>query len=179
MPEPTPLIIQKDVGRRKKPAVHPIHMRYTAVLVLLKKFVANILRSMSQNNLPEAEMVKDALVIYPSPDNADNSSPQDSPVQIQAATVTNAVMIPEYSVVRLEWAVSNVPPPVLGLTSSATNQDLYWTGLTNVLYDVESTTNLLSLSTWATLGRVLNSTTNLNFIDWDTDLQRFYRLTVP
>ena len=42
---------------------------------------------------------------------AENDSPQISPVQIQSTTATNTVTIPEYSVVRLEWTVFNVPQP--------------------------------------------------------------------
>ena len=71
---------------------------------------------------------------------ATNSSPQNSPVQIKTATVTNSVTIPEYSVVRLEWTISNVPPPTLALTLSQTDQNLHWTGQTNVIYNVQGAT---------------------------------------
>jgi len=53
-----------------------------------------------------------------------NSSPQDSPVQIQSNTVTNAITVPEYSVVRLEWSVIAVPPPTLTMVVASRMQNL-------------------------------------------------------
>jgi hypothetical protein len=106
-----------------------------------------------------------------------NSSPQNSPVQIQSATATNAVTIPGYSVVRLEWTVSDVPQPILAVTVSNQSQSLRWAGLTNVTYNVQGVTNLLG--SWTTLGRVANAATNFGFTNWSSDLQRFYRLAVP
>jgi len=108
---------------------------------------------------------------------ATNSSPQNSPVQIKTATVTNSVTIPEYSVVRLEWTVSNVPPPKLAVTISNQIQHLHWLGNTNCIYNVQGVTNLLG--TWITLGRVANTTTNFGFTNWNAVQQQFYRLGVP
>jgi hypothetical protein len=107
-----------------------------------------------------------------------NSNPTTpSNIVIQAATVTNAVSIPEYSVVRLEWTVSNVPPPLLGMTASSAAQNLRWAGLTNVVYNVQAATN--PWSGWTTLGRVANTQTNFGFTNWNAGSQQFYRLAVP
>jgi alpha-L-arabinofuranosidase len=108
---------------------------------------------------------------------ATNSSPQNSQVQIKTVTVTNSVTIPEYSVVRLEWTVSNVPPTTLAVTISNQIQNLHWLGNTNCIYNVQGVTNLLG--TWITLGRVANTTTNFGFTNWNAGQQQFYRLGVP
>ena len=108
---------------------------------------------------------------------ATNAPPPNSAVQIQTASVTNVLTIPEYSVVRLEWTVFNVPPPTLALTLSPTNQNLHWTGLANVIYNVQGVTNLLG--SWTTLGRVANTATNFGFTNWNAGPQQFYRLAVP
>ncbi|SPE58941.1 conserved exported hypothetical protein [Verrucomicrobia bacterium] len=108
---------------------------------------------------------------------ATNSSPQSSPVYIQTATATNPVSIPEYSVVRLEWAVAGVPAPRLALTASRATQSLRWAGLTNVVYSVQGATS--PVSAWSTLGRVANAATNFGFTNWNSGPQQFYRLAVP
>ena len=107
---------------------------------------------------------------------ATNAPPPNSAIQIQSQLTNNPVTIPEYSVVRLEWTVFNVPQPVLGLTSTNTAFTLQWTGLTNVTYAVQATTNF---GTWATLGKVAGTQTNFTFIDPNTGTLRFYQLTVP
>jgi hypothetical protein len=108
---------------------------------------------------------------------ATNAPPPDSAVQIQSQLTNNPVTIPEYSVVRLEWTVFNVPPPSLSLTVSNSTQNLRWTGLTNVTYRVQGATNLMS--TWSTLGSVANPQTNFGFTNWNTGAPQFYRLEVP
>jgi len=108
---------------------------------------------------------------------ATNPSPQNSPVQIESTTATNTVTLPEYSVVRLEWTVFNVPNPALAVTVSNSTQNLFWAGLTNVIYNVQGATNLLG--NWATLGRMANSTTNFNFTNWNSGPEQYYRLTIP
>ncbi|MGA2248846.1 MAG: hypothetical protein ABSH48_28150 [Verrucomicrobiota bacterium] len=100
-----------------------------------------------------------------------------SNIVILTATVTNAVSIPEYSVVRLEWTVSNVPPPVLAMTASSTTQNLRWAGQTNVVYNVQASTNLSS--GWTTIDRIANTQTNYGFTNWNAGSQQFYRLAVP
>jgi hypothetical protein len=105
-----------------------------------------------------------------------NSNPPSNNVVIETATVTNTVTIPQYSVVRLEWTVFNVPPPALGIAASPPHGALQWTGLTNVTYDVDATTNF---DAWATLGKISSAQTNFNFIDPSPSTYRFYRLTVP
>jgi hypothetical protein len=109
---------------------------------------------------------------------AENDSPQNSPVQIQSTTATNAVTIPGYSVVRLEWTVFNVPQPVLGLVSSNSLHTVQWAGLTNVTYNVQGVTNLLN-NTWPTLGKVSSARTNFNFTDPSTSSVGYYRLIIP
>ena len=88
-----------------------------------------------------------------------------------------SVMIPQYSVVRLEWQVFTVPPPALTVTVSNPMQNLRWVGLTNVNYAVQGTTNLLG--TWTTLGHLANSQTNFNFTNWNSGAWQFYRLAIP
>jgi hypothetical protein len=105
-----------------------------------------------------------------------NTSPDISPVVIQTQTATNPVMIPQYSVVRLEWTVFNVPAPTLNGIETDSAFILQWAGLSNVLYSVQTSANL---TTWATLGKVTNAGTNFSFTDYNTETARFYRLLVP
>jgi len=105
-----------------------------------------------------------------------NANPPVNNVVIQTNTVTNSVTIPEYSVVRLEWTVFNVPKPLLGIASPPLARTLKWAGLTNVMYEVEGTTNF---ATWATLGKIVGNQTNFSFTDPDSGTRRFYRVTVP
>jgi hypothetical protein len=109
--------------------------------------------------------------------NATNSSPTNSPVQIQTATVTNVVTIPQYSVVRLEWPAFSVPTPTLALTTANQSQQLQWNGVTNAVYNVQGETSLNG--TWTTLGRVANTQTNFTFTNWSTNAQQYYRIAVP
>jgi hypothetical protein len=106
-----------------------------------------------------------------------NAPPPDSAIKIQSQLTNNPVTIPEYSVVRLEWTVFNVPPPSLAVTASNAVQTLRWAGLTNVTYNVQGVTNLLG--TWATLGKVSNNRTGFVFTNWNTGRLQFYRLVVP
>jgi len=106
-----------------------------------------------------------------------NSPPPSSAIQIQTGTTTNPVTIPEYSVVRLEWTVFAIPQTALSLTVSNSTQYLQWPGLTNVVYSVQATTNLLS--DWSTIGRIANTQTNFSFTNWYSGPQQFYRLAVP
>ncbi|SPE54175.1 conserved exported hypothetical protein [Verrucomicrobia bacterium] len=106
-----------------------------------------------------------------------NMPPPDSAVQIQTATVANPVTIPEYSVVRLEWTVFRVPPPMVTLNVANSSQRLRWQGQTDVMYSVQGATNLLA--GWSTLGKATNSATNFTFTNWNSGPQQFYRLAVP
>jgi len=108
---------------------------------------------------------------------ATNSSPQLSPVQIQTNSVSNPVMIPEYSVVRLEWTVFNVPAPALSLIATNSTQVFAWTGLTNVTYSLQGKTNLTSA--WSTLGKVASTQPGFSFTNWNSGAMQFYRLVVP
>jgi hypothetical protein len=106
-----------------------------------------------------------------------NSNPPVNNVIIRSATVTNSATIPKYSVVRLEWTVFTVPPPALAITVSNGTPDLQWTGLTNVIYNVQSLPGLLGA--WTTLGRVANTQNNFSFTNWTSAPQQLYRLAVP
>ena len=103
--------------------------------------------------------------------------PAANNVAIQSGTATNVVMIPEYSVMRLEWTVFSVPPPMLALSVSGPAQTVSWAGLTNVTYAVQGTTNLQS--TWPTLGKVANTQTGFSFTNWNSGPQQFFRVLVP
>jgi len=116
--------------------------------------------------------------VFGSDPQATNTAPQSSPVQIQTATVTNLVTIPEYSVVRLEWTVFKVPPPVPGAVVSNGLPVLRWPGLTNVVYAVQAASNLPTAA-WPTVGKVAGVNTNFNFTDPVPGKMRFYRLAVP
>jgi hypothetical protein len=106
-----------------------------------------------------------------------NSNPPSNNVFIQSMSVSNSVTIPQYSVVRLEWTAFSVPRPVVGIAYSNTVPALHWLGLTDVLYDVQGTTNLLGL--WLTLGKVASTQTNFDFTDPVSNGMRFYRVTIP
>ena len=106
-----------------------------------------------------------------------NTNPATENVVIQAQMATNPVTIPEYSVVRLEWTVLDVPRPALTATVTDGVQILRWAGLTNVIYNVEAATNLPG--SWTTLGRVVGAQTNLAFTNWNVGARQFYRLVVP
>jgi hypothetical protein len=106
-----------------------------------------------------------------------NANPPLNNVVIQTNNATNSVLIPEYSVVRLEWTVFNVPPPALAITASPATQNLRWSGLGGVTYAVQGATNLGSA--WTTLGSVAGTQTNFNFTNWHSGARQFYRLVVP
>jgi hypothetical protein len=148
-----------------------------------KRYV--VLTNKSATNAP-VQIVQDGVAITnqfletfvtSSDPSTTNTPPPNSAIQIQSQMTNNPVTIPEYSVVRLEWTVFNVPQPSLSIKASNSTQNLQWTGLTNVTYSVRGSTNLLS--TWATLGSVANTQTNFSFTNWNSGAQRFYRLAVP
>lgn len=106
-----------------------------------------------------------------------NSNPPANNIGIETNIVSNPFMVPEYSVVRLEWTVFNVTNATLALAASNAVQDLSWNGMTNIVYNVQGVTNLFG--TWMTLGRIANTQTNFVFTNWNSDPQQFYRLVVP
>lgn len=130
----------------------------------------------TQDNFPLTNQLLETFVTGNDP-SVTNQPPPNSAIEIQSQWTNNPVTIPQYAVVRLEWTVFNVPPPSLSITVSNENQNLEWTGLTNVTYNVQGTTNLLS--TWATLGKVANTRTNFSFTNWNPSAQQFYRLAIP
>jgi hypothetical protein len=106
-----------------------------------------------------------------------NSNPPPNNVQIQTQTGGNPVTILPYSVMRLEWQVFDVPQPSLTLNVSNPIAILHWTGLTNVTYTVQRSTNLLSA--WSTIGWNPAAQTNLASTNWLIGPLQFYRLAVP
>ena len=109
---------------------------------------------------------------------ATNTSPTLSPIFEQSQMTNNPVTIPQYSVVRLEWQDFAVPAPVLSAAAASQGSHvLEWPGLTNVVYNVDFTTNLLG--TWATAGKIADTQTHFSFTDYNSNNPIFYRLTVP
>jgi hypothetical protein len=145
-------------------------------VVLTNKSATNTLVQIVQDGGLVTNIFMETFVTGQDP-SATNSAPEISPVQIKTNTVMNPVMIPEYSVVRLEWTVTNVPPPQLSLVLSDGAQSISWTGLTNVMYSVQAATNLMSI--WTTLGKVENAQTNFSFTNWSIASQQFYRAAIP
>jgi hypothetical protein len=108
---------------------------------------------------------------------ATNPPPPNSAIQIQSQWTNNPVIIPGYAVVRLEWTVFSVPPPLLSIAVSGATQELQWAGLTNVTYSVQAAANLSS--PWATLGKISSAGPNFSFTNCDSGTQQFYRIAVP
>jgi hypothetical protein len=133
--------------------------------------------AITQDGVELTNQFLETFVTGSDPSVVNSNPPATNNVVIQTVTVTNPVTIPEFSVVRLEWTVFNVPQPVLALSVSNSMQNLSWAGLTNVVYNVQGETNLSA--TWTTLGRIENTETNFGFTNWNSGPQQFYRLTVP
>jgi hypothetical protein len=145
-------------------------------VVLTNKGSNGVSVEITQNSLPVTNQLLETFVSGNDP-TVPNSNPPANNISFATNTVFSPLMIPEYSVVRLEWAVENVTNPTLSVTSSDAVQDLTWDGLTDVVYNVRGVTNLWG--TWTTLGRVANTTTNFGFTNWNNGPQQFYRLAVP
>jgi hypothetical protein len=145
-------------------------------VVLTNKGATNTTVQIVQDGVALTNQFLEMFVTGSDP-SATNAPPPNSSVQIQSQLTNNPVTIPEYSVVRLEWTEFTVPQPVVGITYSNSIPTLYWMGLTNVVYDVQGVTNLLT--TWPTLDKVASTQTNFSFSDPVPNTTRFYRLTVP
>ena len=111
------------------------------------------------------------------PSVVNSNPPTTNNIAIQTATGTNPMVIPPYSVVRLEWDVFAVPSPTLAIAVSNQTQNLLWLGMRNVVYNVQSAPTLSG--TWTTLSRAANATTDFNFTNWSSAAVQFYRLLVP
>jgi len=131
----------------------------------------------TQDGVALTNQLQQTFVTGSDPSVVNSNPPATNNVAIQTLAVTNPVTIPQYSVVRLEWTVFDVPQPKLSLSVSNATQNLHWAGLTNVVYNVQSGTNLLG--NWTTLGRVADTTTNFGFTNWNSSPQQFFRLGVP
>ena len=145
-------------------------------VVLTNKGVTNALVQITQDGVALTNQFLETFVTGNDP-SATNAPPPNSAIQIQSQLTNNPVTIPEYSVVRLEWTVFNVPQPSLSIKASSPVQTLGWPGLTNVMYSVQGTTNLLS--SWSTLGKAASSQANFSFTNWNSGPLQFYRLVVP
>ncbi|HWX19631.1 MAG TPA: hypothetical protein VN578_06965 [Candidatus Binatia bacterium] len=145
-------------------------------VVLTNKGATNATVQLTQDGVVLTNQFLETYVTGPDP-SLTNSSPPPNNVQIQSQLTNNPVVIPQYSVVRLEWAVFTVPRPTLSLSFSNSAEVLQWTGLTNVTYAVQATTNLASR--WSTLGLVSSTQSNFAFTNWSTGALKFYRLVVP
>jgi len=145
-------------------------------VVLTNKGATNAPVQIIQDGMAVTNQFLETFVTGPDPSTT-NAPPPDSAIQIQSQLTNNPVTIPEYSVVRLEWAVLSVPPPLMSMSFTNSIPMLQWAGLTNVVYNVQAATNLTA--TWATLGNVSSSQTNFTFADPNAGPLRFYRLAVP
>jgi len=149
-------------------------------MVIVNKGASNLLASIKQDGVTlgnaNSNKFLETFVTGFDP-SLTNSTPPPNSVQIQTQTGGNPVTIPPYSVMRLEWQVFDVPPPSLSLTLSNSIPILQWTGLTNVTYAVQRSTNLAS--TWSTIGWVPATQTNLAFTDWLIGPTQYYRIAVP
>jgi hypothetical protein len=144
-------------------------------VVLTNKGSNSVPVQITQDDSPLTNQFLESYVTGTDP-SVTNWNPSLSNVVIQTAVAANPLTIPEYSVVRLEWSVFNVPAPTLNITSTPP-RTLQWTGLTNVVYDVLAAPSLLS--TWATIGKVSGAQTNFVFTDPGSGTLEFYRLSVP
>jgi hypothetical protein len=131
----------------------------------------------TQDGLALTNQYLETFVTAADPSVVNSNPPATNNVAIQTDTATNVVMIPEYSVVRLEWTVFSVPTSIISVAWSNSMPQFYWTGLTNVVYNVQGSTNLLA--NWLTLGKVPSQQTNFYFNDPVPNATRFYRLIVP
>jgi hypothetical protein len=149
-------------------------------VVIINKGASNLLASIQQDGVTQGNANTNKFLetfVTGADPSLTNSTPPPNNVQIQTQTGGNPVTLPPYSVMRLEWKVFDVPPPALTLNVSTPVTILHWTGLTNVTYAVQRSTNLLS--TWSTVGWIAATQTNLAFTDWRIGPLQFYRLAVP
>ena len=149
-------------------------------VVLINKGASNVLASIKQDGVTLGNANTNKFLetfVTGSDPSLTNSTPPPNNVQMQTQTGGDPVTIPPYSVMRLEWQVFDVPQPSLTLNVSNSTSILHWTGLTNVTYTVQRSTNLLS--SWSTVGWIPATQTNLAFTDWLFGPLQFYRIAVP
>ncbi len=144
-------------------------------VVFTNKGSTNVTAQIFQDGFPVTNQFLETFVTGSDP-SATNTSPQNIAVSIQTQTATNPVTISQYSVVRLEWSVFNVPRPALAVAPTNGTFSLHWSGLTNVVYNVQSSSNL---TRWSTLAKVSSAQTNFTYTDLNTNALMYYRLLVP
>ena len=149
-------------------------------VVVINKGASNLLASIKQDGVTQGNANPNKFLetfVTGADPSLTNSTPPPNNVQIQTLTGGNPVTLPPYSVMRLEWQVFDVPQPLLTLNVANPATILHWTGLTNVTYTVQCSTNLSS--TWSTVGWVPATQTQLAFTNWLTEPLQFYRIAVP
>ena len=103
-----------------------------------------------------------------------------SPVQSTDSAATGMQHMAVMKDFRVSYTVTNyltVPTPVLVLAS---NRVIKWTGLSNLVYTVQSRTNLAVGTNWSAVGTRSSGTTNFSFpLTNSAERERFYRVTYP
>jgi len=149
-------------------------------VVLTNKGASNLLASIKQNGVLQGNAETNTFLetfVTGSDPGLLNTGPPPNNVQIQTQTVGNPVLIPPYSVMRLEWKVFDVPPPVLHLSVSNSTPVLRWTGLANVTYNLQVSKDLSS--PWSTIASIPATQTNFAFTSWPNDASQFFRISIP
>jgi hypothetical protein len=147
-------------------------------VLLTNKGTNTVFVQITQDTQPVTNVLLETFVTGTDPSVVNSNPPTTNNVLIQSQMTNSPVSIPQYSVVRLEWPVTNnVPQPDVVVTMSNSIPTLSWVGQTNVVYNVQCATNLGAA--WSTIGRVASTTTNFAFTDLNANALRFYRLAVP
>ena len=101
-----------------------------------------------------------------------------SPVQAGDSGVTGMQHMGVVKDFKVSYAVTNyvtVPTPRIAV---GTNKVLRWSGLSNLTYTVQASTNLGSAAGWGTVGTAASVTTNYAFTNRVVG-RRFFRVTYP
>ena len=144
-------------------------------VVLTNKGASNEVVALTQDGLNVTNQLLMTYVTATDPSLV-NSNPPPNNLQIQTRTTASPVPIPPYSVVRLEWQVFPIPVPSLTVSYAKATLHLSWTGLTNVDYLLQTSTNFL---TWSTLITYSGTNGLKQYSTIPTEPFRFYRITVP
>jgi len=98
-------------------------------VVLINKGASNLLASIKQDGVTQGNANTNKFLetfVTGSDPSLINSNPPPNNVEIQTLTGGNPVTVPPYSVMRLEWQIFNVPPPLLTLNVSNATPILHW-----------------------------------------------------
>jgi hypothetical protein len=146
-------------------------------VVLTNKGASNEVAQLLEDGLALTNQVQMTFVTGADPSLV-NTNPPPNNLQVQTLMVANpgAVAIPPYSVVRFEWQVFPVPAPRLIVVYSDSLFQLSWTGLTNVNYVLQTSTNLFN---WTTLNTYSGAARNKHYSTFLAGPFRYYRVIVP